>query len=211
MDDVAPRNVPAPGAGRRTQKMVILANRKAFIGRLILGTAEDGTYMHTSKIPLELITVASPCTAPWDAMNGDDRVRFCGQCSQHVYNLSELTQTQAEDLVQEHEGKMCVRFYRRADGTMLTKDCPVGWRAIQRRVLMIGGAAAAALVVVLGLITASALAAGGRDNRGVRAANPVQRAWDWLFPPPVCVMGEPVPVGPVGGPPPTPPSPPIKN
>ena len=29
-------------------------------------------------------------------------------------------------IVAEREGSMCVRFFRRTDGTVLTADCPVG-------------------------------------------------------------------------------------
>jgi hypothetical protein len=35
---------------------------------------------------------------------------------------------EAERLVVEKEGRLCVRFHRRADGTVLTRDCPVGLR-----------------------------------------------------------------------------------
>ena len=40
---------------------------------------------------LEDVRVASPCNASWDAMKGDDRVRFCGECQKNVYNLSAMT------------------------------------------------------------------------------------------------------------------------
>jgi hypothetical protein len=62
-------------------------------------------------------------------MSGDDQSCFCGRCAQFVYNLSEMTREEAEALIMESEGKTCIRFYRRADGTMLTKDCTVGVRA----------------------------------------------------------------------------------
>ncbi len=52
----------------------------------------------------------------------------------HVYNLSEMTSLEAENLVLEKEGKLCVRFLRRKDGTILTQDCPVGLRHIRARV-----------------------------------------------------------------------------
>ena len=84
--------------------------------------------------PLDNISVASPCPANWDAMFGDDRKRFCGDCKLHVYNLSDMTRTAAENLIQNSEGRLCVRFFRRADGTILTKNCPVGWQAVKRRV-----------------------------------------------------------------------------
>jgi len=83
---------------------------------------------------LEVIDVASPCPANWDAMTGDDRVRHCSQCDLNVYNLSEMTSGEALRLVNQTEGRLCVRFLRRADGTMITRDCPVGLRAIRRRI-----------------------------------------------------------------------------
>ena len=45
-----------------------------------------------------------------------------------------MTAEDAADLIREKEGKLCVRFYRRADGTMLTADCPIGAAAVVRRV-----------------------------------------------------------------------------
>jgi TonB family protein len=81
--------------------------------------------------PLEKIKVAAPCKAEWAWMYGDDRVRFCGQCNQNVYNLSAMTREQAETLILRTEGRLCVRFYRRADGTILTGNCSVGLRAIR--------------------------------------------------------------------------------
>lgn len=66
-------------------------------------------------------------------MEGDERVRFCRQCELHVYNISEMTKADAESLVARTEGRLCGRMYRRADGTILTKDCPVGVRALRRR------------------------------------------------------------------------------
>ncbi|HEV8145733.1 MAG TPA: carboxypeptidase-like regulatory domain-containing protein [Bryobacteraceae bacterium] len=77
---------------------------------------------------LDQVRIASPCRADWDAMQGDDRVRFCAECGKNVYNLSALTRPEAEALVTEKEGRMCVRFYQRADGSALTSDCPVGVR-----------------------------------------------------------------------------------
>src|SRR5262245_26944298 len=83
------------------------------------------------------LRVASPCPADWSAMQGDDRVRFCGQCQKNVYNLSAMTHAEAEDLIREKEGKLCVRFYQRTDGTVLTADCPVGRRRRRRRHILI--------------------------------------------------------------------------
>ena len=137
--------------------------------------------MSTVKIPLEMISIASPCKASWDGMKGDEHARFCGQCSQHVYNISELTQDQAEALIEEHEGKMCVRYFQRFDGTIMTKDCPVGWAAFKRRTLLIGGAAAALVISLFSFFTVGVFAATVAGN-GARVRNPIQVIEDILFP-----------------------------
>lgn len=67
-------------------------------------------------------------------MIGTERKRFCGDCKLNVYNLSGMTKTEAEQLLANSDGRVCVRFYRRADGSVLTQDCPVGWAAVKRRV-----------------------------------------------------------------------------
>ena len=82
---------------------------------------------------LKNVQVASPCKVDWDLMIGTDRIRFCGQCSLNVYNLSAMTRTDAESLIAGTEGRLCVRFYRRPDGSIITQDCPVGLAAIRRK------------------------------------------------------------------------------
>src|SRR4051812_35666908 len=78
------------------------------------------------RYELDDIRVATPCDARWEEMAGDDRVRHCGQCNKAVYNLSSMPRHEAQALVFGHEERLCVRFYRRTDGTLLTQDCPVG-------------------------------------------------------------------------------------
>jgi hypothetical protein len=75
---------------------------------------------------LNNIHIAAPCHESWEAMSGTEQVRSCERCQHKVYNLSELSESEAEALLQSSEGRLCVRFYRRADGTVMTKDCPVG-------------------------------------------------------------------------------------
>lgn len=76
---------------------------------------------------LDHLKIASPCSADWEQMEGDDRVRFCGECKKNVFNLSAMSRRDAEALIEEKNGDMCARLYRRADGTVLTEDCPVGF------------------------------------------------------------------------------------
>jgi hypothetical protein len=89
--------------------------------------------MKTRTNPLEHVRVAAPCTVDWEQMVGSERVRFCAQCKLNVYNLSEMTKQAAERLIVQNEGRLCVRFYRRRDGTILTNNCPVGLQALKRR------------------------------------------------------------------------------
>ena len=100
--------------------------------------------------PLNNLRVASPCSMDWDAMHGDERTRFCGDCKLNVYNLSGMTRYDAEHLLRMHEGRLCVRYYQRADGTILTQDCPVGWAKVKQRVSIFAAAAFSLIVSLFG-------------------------------------------------------------
>jgi len=103
-----------------------------------------------TQTKLDQIRVASPCNARWNDMAGDEQARFCRQCSKHVFNLSAMTRPQIENLIREKEGKFCGRFYRRADGRMLTADCPSGLRRMRERLARVGGALCALVFSLLG-------------------------------------------------------------
>lgn len=100
--------------------------------------------------PLNNIKIASPCGADWNEMRGDERKRYCALCRLNVYNLSEMTREEAENFLINAEGRVCLRVYRRADGTVLTKDCPVGWRKIKRKISQTATAAFALIAGFLG-------------------------------------------------------------
>jgi hypothetical protein len=55
-------------------------------------------------------------------MTGDARVRYCAGCQKHVYDLSAMTQSEAERLVCDAAGQLCVRFSRAPDGRVQTLD-----------------------------------------------------------------------------------------
>jgi hypothetical protein len=83
------------------------------------------------------LRIASPCKQSWADMGGDDRVRACRGCDRPVFNLSEMTRAQAEAVLATRGVTPCVRFYRRADGTVMTSDCPTGTRHDGRRLTMV--------------------------------------------------------------------------
>jgi hypothetical protein len=134
---------------------------------------ETTTTNKTKRLPvvLENIRIATPCSADWDDMSGDARVRFCGKCEKNVYNLSAMSREEGEALVREKEGRLCVRLYQRADGTVITNDCPVGVRRarLRARVWASISGAAASMALVLGLFGGRAradLTVDGKKNTG---------------------------------------------
>ena len=100
--------------------------------------------------PLENLRVASPCPANWDEMYGNERKRFCASCKLNVYNLSAMTRSEAEGFLINAEGRVCVRYYRRADGTVLTQNCPVGWQKVKQWVSRIATAVFSLIVGFFG-------------------------------------------------------------
>lgn len=103
---------------------------------------------------LEDIRIASPCPADWNQMVGDDKSRFCKQCEKNVYNLSAMTREEAELLVLSKEGNLCVQLWKRADGTVITADCPVGLRRKRMRlaaVIAVGSGLATSALAVFAL------------------------------------------------------------
>ncbi|MFO0640684.1 MAG: hypothetical protein U0183_15805 [Polyangiaceae bacterium] len=119
--------------------------------RRVLATLEaTRTKAKRRLTTLDDLAVASPCEASWSSMVGDDKVRFCGDCRKNVYNLTAMTRDEAIATVHDREGEVCVRFYQRADGTVLTADCPVGERKRRRQKL------AAAILVGMGVASTMA-------------------------------------------------------
>lgn len=109
---------------------------------------------------LDDVRVASPCHVAWDAMKGDGRARFCGDCKKNVFNVSNMTKADAEQFLHDRLGSdTCIRFYRRADGTLLTDDCPVGLRAKIRwrmqKAILAGGLIAIAAAFAVKYFTTS--------------------------------------------------------
>jgi hypothetical protein len=100
---------------------------------------------------LDRIRIASPCNVSWESMTGSERARFCSQCQLHVYDISRLSHKEALALITNTQGRICGRIHRRADGTVLTRDCPVGLRAIRRRIGRVAGSAFAAVLTLVSI------------------------------------------------------------
>ncbi len=111
---------------------------------------------------LDQVRVASPCSADWNAMVGDDHVRFCSGCEKNVFNLSTLSRDAAETLLRDRLGTdLCIRFYQRTDGTILSQDCPTGVKKKRRKKLAFAVAGAGALAAAATMFTKSTCSHGG--------------------------------------------------
>jgi len=116
-------------------------------------------------------------------MEGDDRVRFCSLCQQAVYDVSALSGAEAQSLVEKTTGRLCLRLFRRADGKIMTRDCPVGvLRAARRRLARAAGACTFLLLVVFGWIAS-------RPGAARAAREQVRTVENWINPQPRCTAG----------------------
>jgi hypothetical protein len=120
-------------------------------------------------------------------MRGDALSRFCSHCSKHVYDISQLTRSAAETLILEKEGRLCVRYYRRSDGRIMTQDCVAKSRFRKPAVF---SAIVAFLVMVTLLIFRFVAGPGdhGQPNF-LRRVEPFRTVMEWLYPAPNFVMG----------------------
>ncbi len=121
------------------------------------------------------IQIATPCSADWDEMVGDDRKRFCQDCKLNVYNVAELTPREVSELLgAANGGRVCMQIYRRRDGTVITRDCPV---AVQRvkKAFKRSIAAVASLAATLGLaLPSSAQTPPAGATKGESVAYPLR-------------------------------------
>jgi hypothetical protein len=158
--------------------------------------------MPDGKFDLQNLQVASPCSQRWDTMKGDDRVRHCASCKLNVYNVQAMTAAEVQELVERKTGRLCLRLYRRWDGTVLTSDCPVGVAKVRMRAAAaLATAAAFAAVLLFPVLTRL-----GSKNlarlEGLTFEERVQelrfKAYEWpvigrviekVYPPPTVVLG----------------------
>lgn len=85
------------------------------------------------KSPLDSLMLSFSCPVLWDSMEGDERERLCRQCNKKVYNISQMSKSEAEELLQSNKRgeKKCVKFYQRKDGTITTDECPKFLRPVR--------------------------------------------------------------------------------
>ncbi len=118
---------------------------------------------------LDRIHVASPCSADWDEMAGDEQVRFCKHCSKHVHDLSKITRNDVRKLVAASGGNLCVRYQKRPDGTLKTAERAEPLTQIKRRLSRIAaGAFTASLSLAQSVAAQTARPAGGERPAAIQ-------------------------------------------
>ncbi len=139
---------------------------------------------HTINL-IQAARVASPCDVKWDDMVGDDLMRHCGQCQLNVYNFRNMTKAQANELLGNADGRICGQLWRRADGTVITSDCPGGMAAIRRRVFAtVAKIVAAAVMLCTAVAWGRARDTDGRYQRQTVYGRTTDRVETWLNGPP---------------------------
>lgn len=142
----------------------------------------------SARHPLEVVQVHSPCQADWDAMTGDAQSRFCAHCNKHVHDLSAMPRAQAEQLVCQSAGHLCIRLARDEAGQVITLD--YRRQKPQRWPWRMWTLVALALAMITG--TAEALFYGKKIQAVAPTTAPAQR--------PLMVMGDMRPPTPVNVP-----------
>jgi hypothetical protein len=139
---------------------------------------------------LDNLRVASPCGVSWDEMLGNGRVRHCAKCDKPVFNISSMTRSDAQEFLLEQGKGACLHFYRRADGTLITADCPIGQRIRDRSTAMFGFllTAVAGLFGLMGMARPAFLRIGAShaDDDRLPRVEPMQATTggDWECPRP---------------------------
>ncbi|MDQ2686635.1 MAG: hypothetical protein M3Y28_02085 [Armatimonadota bacterium] len=123
-------------------------------------------------IPLKQISVPNPCPARWDAMEGGAEKRFCTGCQKNVYNLSEMSRREGEDLLTRTDAKVCVFFHPDAGGAPLAReDVPADIPLATRPRPSVWRRAWAAALSGLAAVTLTALGGGAQAAPHKKAAN----------------------------------------
>lgn len=106
--------------------------------------------------PHEHLQVSESCSAEWDSMSGNERVRFCAHCRMHVHNLSEVTPREALDLVLRSGGRLCLRIERDPLGVPRTRPLAEPLYQISRRASRLAAGVFGAALTVCSAAAASA-------------------------------------------------------
>lgn len=119
---------------------------------------------------LDIVHVAAPCDADWDAMAPVDgnRARHCDRCAHSVYNLSALSREAVEALLAETADRpLCIQYSLRPDGSILTAEQPKALQML-RTILARPQARTASVVAALAVMLCIGGTAGADEKHVVK-------------------------------------------
>ena len=102
---------------------------------------------------IQQLRIASPCSVEWDAMIGNDRVRFCEHCNLSVHHVDSLSRKQLRRLIARSNGRVCVNYTR----SQTQPTLPILHKIGRRTSALAAGAFSASLSL-------SAVTAGAQPN-----------------------------------------------
>lgn len=94
-------------------------------------------------------------------ISGEANRKSCEECGLHVHNFAAMTAEEIDGVLRGSTGRVCARAYTRADGTVILQDCPVGLRAVRRKLVR---SVARVAAVVMFAATGTWLWASGRKD-----------------------------------------------
>jgi hypothetical protein len=65
------------------------------------------------------LEIVKPCTREWAEMKGTSTIRHCASCAKSVYNVSMLTEREADAAFAARPAEVCVIYYVDADGDVV--------------------------------------------------------------------------------------------
>lgn len=79
--------------------------------------------MTDRPLPTELaIQIQKPCPKSWGELIGDEKKRFCSECSLHVHNAAQLSRSEARDIVSSGSSRVCMRIEYDPCGAPIFRD-----------------------------------------------------------------------------------------
>jgi len=63
-----------------------------------------------------------------------------------------MSRSEAEHFVTSGEGRICIRYYRRRDGSIITRNCPVGLQALKRKMSAVARAVCSGVLTFLSAV-----------------------------------------------------------
>jgi len=77
---------------------------------------------HDASTPAPELRITAPCPMKWSELAGDERRRYCGQCSLHVLNAAALTAREAREVLTTATQRVCMRVEYDALGRPIHSD-----------------------------------------------------------------------------------------